>query len=68
MKSSKIFGGFIFLYYLCIVKQKQSKNYDTQRKKRLHSRIRQGSKQMEKKFKTLLRRMLLLCWTDSKTS
>ena len=44
MKSPKKFGGFIFLYYLCIVKQKQSKNYDTQRKKRLHSRIRQGSK------------------------
>ena len=42
MKLSKKFGGFIFLYYLCIVKQ--SKNYDTQRKKRLHSRIRQGSK------------------------
>ena len=28
MKSSKIFGGFIFLYYLCnVIKSKQS--YDT---------------------------------------
>ena len=37
-KPSKIFGGFNFLYYICIKKQKQQ-NYDSKREKRLYPQI-----------------------------